>query len=93
MDDNDISIYYRWPLHEFLENGSLFMRTSVYRPTSHSSGKFTVAPDDPDFAFWLWLINDKKPMRRVGEKERAEVHGSELEALRQEYRNRSAGAV
>lgn len=93
MDDNEASIYYKWPMHEFLEDGTLFMRTSVYRPTSHSAGKFSVAPNSPDFAFWVWLINVKKPIRRIGEKEYSEVHGSELEALRQEHRDCCTGPV
>jgi len=94
MDDNDeVSIHYKWLMHEFLEDGTLFMRTSVYGPGYHSSGKFSVPPDSPDFAFWVWLINVKKPVRRIGEKEHAEVHGSELEALCQEHRDCSTGAV
>ncbi len=89
MDDEEVSIYYQWPMHEFLEDGTLFMRTSVYGPGFHSSGKFSVATDSPDFAFWVWLINVRKPTRRVGEKDRAVVHESELQALRQEYQDGS----
>jgi len=71
----------------------MFIRTSVYRPSSHSSGKFRVEPDSPEFAFWMWLVNDRKPMRRINEKDYATVHGDELEMLREEYRNRSTGAA
>jgi len=91
VEDDEASIYYRWPLHEFLTDGTLRIRTSGYTGSGHFSGKHDVAPDSPDFSFWLWLINDRKPMRRLrsGEKEFAHVHGSELEALREEYRDRS----
>lgn len=91
--DDEVSVYYKWALHEFLEDGSLFMRTSVYRPTSHSSGKFRVAPNDPDFEFWMWVIRQKKPVRRVGEKEYGNVHESQLEALRREYRDCTSAAT
>jgi len=93
LEPDEPSVYYKWALHEFLADGSLFMRTSVYRPSSHSSGKFSVAPDDPDFGFWVWLVTERKPMQLIGEKEYASVHGDQLEALRQEYRNRSTGAA
>jgi len=93
MDDEEVSTYYQWPTHEFLEDGTLFMRTSVYGPGFHTSGKFSVTPDSPDFAFWVWLINVRRPTRRVGEKDRAVVHGSELEALRQEYHDCPISAV
>jgi len=76
VDDEEVSTWYQWPLHEFLEDGTLTIRTSVYGAGFHRSGKFSVAPGSPDSAFWMWLI-----------------HGSELEALREEYHDRPVGAA
>ena len=87
--DDELSIYYYWTTHKVMEDGSLFMVTSVYGPGYHSSGKFRVAPDDPDFDFWIWLINNKKPMHRTDKREYGRVHSRELDALRQEYRSQA----
>jgi len=90
VEDDEASVYYKWPLHEFLADGTLRIRTSGYRGSCLFSGINDAAPDSPDFAFWMWIINDRKPMRRSRSsgKESASVHGSELEALREEYRVR-----
>lgn len=93
MDDEEVSTWYQWPLHEFLEDGTLIIRTSVYGAGFHRSGKFSVAPGSPDPAFWMWLISVRKPTRRVGEKDHPVIHGSELEALREEYHDRPVGAA
>lgn len=85
---DELSVYYYWTTHKFTEDGSLFMATSVYGPSYHSSGKFRIAPDDPDFDFWMWLIKEKKPMHCVNQREYGRTHSRDLDALRQEYRDR-----
>ena len=68
-------------------DGTLWLRTSGWEEDWHFCGKHDVAPDSPDFAFWMWLINDRKPMRVFSSGERHSwVEGDELEALREEYR-------
>lgn len=86
--DNEVSTYYYWSTHRLLEDGSLFMATSVYGPGYHSSGKFRVAPEDLDFDFWMWIIDKKKPMHWVGKREVGRTHSRDLNALRQEHGDR-----
>ena len=93
MEDQEASVYYRWQMHEFLADGTLRIRTSGYRGACHFSGKHDVATDNPDFPFWLWLIEQKKPTRRVRDRDVATVHIDQLEALRQEFHRRSTGAA
>ncbi|MEX2122245.1 MAG: hypothetical protein WD847_21880 [Pirellulales bacterium] len=73
---NEIT-WFRPHWHSFDSDGALHVRTSGWEGDSHWTGKTTITPDAPDYAFWCWLVAQERFHRLV--------NVDELPALREEW--------
>jgi hypothetical protein len=72
------AITWNWPeWHSIDSDGTLHVKASGYSGDSHWTGKTTIAPEQPEYEFWRWLVAQKKHHRLVEE--------SELRAIQEEW--------
>lgn len=73
------SIYYWWEWRDVLDDGTIVMKARGYDQFgAHWTGWAKIAPDDPDFGLWTWILARDNRFNRI-------ISGEDLEAIREEY--------
>jgi hypothetical protein len=88
FDYNDAvygSIVLYWPdCHGFDDDGTLHVKRTGATGHNWWTGEHAFAPDDPDYAFFRWLVAQKEYHRLVNQ--------TELPAIREEWKRRVSGS-
>ena len=73
------SIYYWREWRNILDDGTIVMKARGYdRSGAHWTGWAEIAPDDPDFGLWTWILTRRDLFEEI-------ISGKALEAIREEY--------
>jgi hypothetical protein len=83
VQDADTEIYYWRDCARYLDDGSIRISASFYEcdesQFSHSSGWVDIAPNDPDYGLWRWMIAQTNRMDQI-------IGPRDLKANRERYR-------
>lgn len=79
FDENSIRYWTEWS--EIGDDGTIYVKSTWIDSESHSTRLYEIPTDNPDYAFWKWLISNAE--LRCGRKTRADV-----ESLKSQYAKR-----
>lgn len=73
-EDGDLDVCWCWPTcRHVAADGTLDIKASGWQGNTHWTGWREVKPDDPDYAFWRWLIDNDDYDRLVEDRELPEI--------------------
>jgi len=73
-EDHDLDVCWCWPTWRHVApDGTLDIKASGWEGNTHWTGSREIKPDDPDYAFWRWLVDNDEYDRLVDERELPEA--------------------